>query len=86
MPSSLFLSLAALSVVVTTAYQQAQLIADQILSGDVSMEAGAIAQAVSTSGSDGYMENAAVIVLAACWLVGIIDSHRLGVVQDKSDT
>jgi hypothetical protein len=81
------LSLAALSVVVTTAYQQALLVADQIISGDVSMEAGAIAQAVaaSTDAADSLLENAAVIVLLTCWLAGIIDSYRLGVVQDKSD-
>jgi hypothetical protein len=64
------LSLAALSVVVTIAYQHALLIVDRIISGDVSVEA---------------VENAAVIVLVACWLAGIIDSYRLGAVQEKSD-
>jgi hypothetical protein len=54
------LSLAALSVVVTIAYQHALLIVDRV-------------------------ENAAVIVLVACWLAGIIDSYRLGAVQEKSD-
>ena len=81
------LSLAALSVVVTSAYQHALLIVDQIVSGDVSMEAGAIAQAVSdsTTTADSLVENAAVFVLVACWLAGILDSYRLGAVQEKSD-
>jgi hypothetical protein len=81
------LSLAALSVVVAKAYQHAMLIVDRIVSGDISMEAGAIAQAVSnsTTAADSLVENAAVIVLVACWLVGIIDSYRLGAVQEKSD-
>lgn len=81
------LSLAALSVVVTIAYQHALLIVDRIISGDVSVEAGAIARAVSnsTTAADSLVENAAVIVLVACWLAGIIDSYRLGAVQEKSD-
>lgn len=82
------LSLAALSVVVSSAYQHALLVVDQIVSGEVSMEAGAIAQAVSnsTNAADRLIENAAFIVLVACWLAGIIDSYRLGAVQEKSDT
>ena len=81
------LSLAALSVVVTTSYQHALLIADQIISGDVSMEAGAVAQAVSasTNAADSFIENVAAIVLVACWLAGIMDSYRLGIAQYKSD-
>ena len=81
------LSLAALSVVVTKAYQHAILIVDRVVSGDVAMEAGAIAQAVSNSTTiaDSVVENA-VVVLVACWLVGIMDSYRLGTVQEGSDT
>lgn len=81
------LSLAALSVIVTTAYQHAQLVVDQILSGDVSMEADAIAQAVSdsTGAADSLVDNAALVVLVACWLAGIIDSYRLGAVQEKPE-
>ena len=81
------LSLAALSVVVTSAYQHALLIADQIVSGDISMEAEAIAQAVSnsTNAADSLVEDTAVIVLVACWMAGIMDSYRLGAVQEKSD-
>ncbi|MGI9225002.1 MAG: hypothetical protein ACR2QX_11030 [Woeseiaceae bacterium] len=81
------LSLAALSVVVMSAYQHALLVVDRIVSGDVAMEAGAIAQAVSdsTTAADSLVENAAVIVLVACWLVGIMDSYRLGALPEKSD-
>jgi hypothetical protein len=81
------LSLASLSVVVTRAYQHALLVVDRIASGDVAMEAGAIAQAVSnsTSATDNLMENAALVLLVACWLAGIMDSYRLGALQEKSD-
>ena len=81
------LSLVALSVVATIAYQHALLIVDRIISGDVAVEAVAIAQAVSnsTTAADSLIENAAVIVLLGCWLAGLIDSYRLGAVQEKSD-
>lgn len=80
-------ALVALSVVIRSAYQQAQSVVDQILSGDVSMESGAIAQAVSDSANtaDSLVDNLAVIVFLVCWLVGIIDSYRLGARNKKSD-
>ncbi|KPK47188.1 MAG: hypothetical protein AMS22_16960 [Thiotrichales bacterium SG8_50] len=83
----LVVSLASLSVVVTSAYQRALLVVDRIVSGDVAMEAGAIAQAVSNPiyATDKVLENVAIVLLAACWLAGIIDSYRLGVLQEKSD-
>jgi hypothetical protein len=81
------LSLASLSVIVTSAYQHALLVVDRIVSGDIAMEAGAIAQAVSnsTNATNNFMENAAFVLLAACWLAGIIDSYRLGALQEESD-
>ena len=81
------LSAVALFVLFTSAYHHAQLIVEQIVNGEVPMEAGAIAQAVSTStnAADSLAENSAVIVLVACWLAGVLDSYRLGVRQEKSD-
>jgi len=78
-------ALAAFSVIVTRVFQQALTIVDRINSGDVPVETGAIAELVSnsTSGADSFIENTAVIVLGACWLIGIIDSYRLGVAQEK---
>ena len=76
-------ALIALSVIVTRIYQQALAIVDRINSGDIPVDTGAIAEMVanSTSGADSFMENIAVVVLGACWLIGIIDSYRLGVDQ-----
>ena len=78
-------ALAALSVIVTRVFQRALTIVDRINSGDIPVETGAIAEMVSnsTSGADSFIENTAVIVLATCWLIGIIDSYRLGVAQEK---
>jgi hypothetical protein len=78
-------ALVALSVIVTRVFQRALTIVDRINSGDIPVEAGAIAEMVSnsTSGADSLVESTAVIVLGVCWLIGIIDSYRLGAVQEK---
>jgi len=78
-------ALVALSVIVTRIYQRALTIVDRINSGDIPVDTGAIAEMVSnsTSGADSFIENIAVIVLVACWLIGLIDSYRLGVAQEK---
>ena len=78
-------TLAALSVIVTRVFQRALTIVDRINSGDIPVDTGAIAEMVSnsTSGAVSSIENIAVIFLGSCWLVGIIDSYRLGVAQEK---
>ena len=78
-------ALVALSVIVTRIYQRALTVVDRINSGDIPVDAGAIAEMVSnsTSAADSLIENIALLVLAACWLIGIIDSYRLGVAQEK---
>lgn len=78
-------ALVALSVIVTTIYRRALTIVDRINSGDIPVDTGAIAEMVSssTSSADSFIENIAVGILGACWLIGIIDSYRLGVAQEK---
>ncbi len=78
-------ALVALSVIATRIYQRALTIVDRINSGDMPVDTGAIAEMVSnsTSGANSFIENIAVIVLGACWLIGIIDSYRVGVAQEK---
>lgn len=78
---------AAFSVAVDRAYQRALTVVDRILAGDVPADTGSIADMVSssTSGADSVIDNAAVIVLVACWLFAIIDSYRLGDAQDQED-
>ncbi len=84
--SALMISaLIASSVIVTVVIQRALTIVDRINSGDIPVETGAIAEMVSNStyGADSLIENISVIVLGACWLIGIIDSYRLGIAQAK---
>ncbi len=78
-------ALVALSVIVARIYQRALTVVDRISSGEIPVDAGAIAEMVSssTSAADSLIENIALLVLAACWLIGIIDSYRLGVAQEK---
>ena len=78
-------ALIASSVIVTVVIQRALTIVDRINSDDIPIETGAIAEMVSnsTNGADSLIENISVIVLVACWLIGIIDSYRLGITQEK---
>jgi len=77
------LSLIAFAYVVNVAYQRATLIVDRMYSGDIALDAGAIAAAAAGAGADNLAENFSLLVLAGCWLFGIIDSYRLGAAQDK---
>ncbi len=84
--SALIISaLIASSIIVTIVIQRALTIVDRINSGDIPVETRAIAEMVSnsTNGADSLIENISVIVLGACWLIGIIDSYRLGIAQEK---
>jgi len=78
-------ALIAVSVIVTKAINQALTIVDKINTGEIPIEAGAITELVSksSSGAEGSMLNIAVLVVGACWLIGIIDSYRLGIIQGK---
>jgi len=78
-------ALVALSVIVTRIFQQALTIVDRINSGEIPADTVAIAEMVSnsTSAADSLIDNIALIVLLACWLVGIVDSYRLGAAQEK---
>ncbi len=85
--SALIISaLIASSVIVTAVIQRVlTIIVDRINSGEIPVEAGAIAEIISnsTNGAGSLIENISVIVLGACWLIGIIDSYRLGIAQEK---
>ena len=78
-------ALIAFSVIVTNAVKQALTIVDRINTGEVPVEAGAIAELVSNSasGAEGTLSNIAALVVGTCWLIGIIDSYRLGSIQEK---
>jgi len=78
-------ALTALIVIVTKAVEQALAIVDKINSGEISLESVTITELASqsTGAAEGSILNIAVLVIVACWLIGIIDSYRLGIKQEK---
>jgi hypothetical protein len=78
-------ALVAMAVIVTNIMPQALIIVDGINNGEIPVEAGAIAELVSesASGAEGSLLNIAALVVGACWLIGIIDSYRIGIIQGK---
>jgi len=77
--------LVALIVIITKAVEQALVIVDKINSGEIPLESVTITELASqsTGAADGSILNIAVLVVVACWLIGIIDSYRLGIHQEK---
>ena len=78
-------ALAASSVIIAIVIRRAQTIVDRINSGDIPVDTVAIAEMVSdsTNGADSPVANISLIVLGACWLIGVVDSYRLGIAQEK---
>lgn len=78
-------TLISLSVIVTVSVRRALSIVDGINGGEIPVGSGAITELVSNSisGADNSMVNISLIVVGACWVVGIIDSYRLGITQEK---
>lgn len=77
--------MAALSVIVTKAINQALTIVDRINSGEIPVEARAIIELASipNSSAEDSILNIAAIVVGAVWIIGIVDSYRLGIIQEK---
>jgi len=75
----------ALIYVVNDMLQRAAAIAEKILSGAVSTDVTAITALVATGGNESTMLQVAEYVLLACWVAGIVDSYRIGAMDDKSD-
>ena len=78
-------AMAALSVIVTKAINQALTIVDRINSGEIPVEARAIIELASipNSSAEDSILNIAAIVVGAVWIIGIVDSYRLGIIQEK---
>ena len=78
-------ALVALSVIVTKTIKQALTIVDRINSGEIPVEAGAITELASipTSGTDASILNIAALVIGAVWIIAVVDSYRLGIIQEK---
>jgi hypothetical protein len=75
----------ALSVIATKAVNQALAIVDRINSGEISVAVGSITELASmpNSGADDSILSIAVVVVTVAWIIGIVDSYRLGIIQEK---
>ena len=78
-------ALVALTVIVTKAIKQALAIVDKINSGEIPVDAGSITElaSISTSGAEDSILNIAALVISVVWVIGIVDSYRLGIIQEK---
>ena len=80
------IALATASVIIRFAVRQAQVIVDGVVSGDISVDAGAMTELLSnaSSGSDSTAVTVSTIIFGTCWLIGIVDSYRVGIALDNS--
>ncbi len=71
------------SKTVETAFQ----ITEKIQSGDVQLDVESITELVSkqSTGADDQQLSVATVAFIICWLIGIIDSYRVGCLRDKNN-
>jgi hypothetical protein len=77
-------ALAATAEIFNIAMKEALAVVDSINSGNVPTDADSLSalMAQSASGPDNTISNLCLIVLGVCWLIGIVDSYRLGKVLE----
>ena len=80
-------SFVAIYYLVSKTVEKALQIIESIQSGDVQLDIAAIAELVSqqSTGTEAQLINIATSAFIICWLIGIIDSYRLGRVREKKD-
>ena len=81
------ISLTGIYYVVTKTVERAWQIAEKIQTGEVQLDATTITELVSqqSAGTDSQLLNIATLAIIICWVVGIIDSYRVGRARDKMD-
>ena len=81
----LILALTGIIVVMVRSVQSALPLIEKIQNGDVPLEAQAISELISksASGPDSLLVNIASLVVLLCWVIGIVDSYKLGHRQDQ---
>lgn len=75
----------ALYFMITTALERAQQIVDKIQSGEIQPDIVVITELVAKqpTGTDARLTTIATAVLVIAWLVGVVDSYRIGRLQDS---
>ena len=72
--------------IISKTVENALQIVEKIQSGSVQPDVAAIAALVSEQpiGAEADLLNTAMTVFIICWLIGIVDSYRVGRTQDKN--
>jgi len=77
----------ALYVLVSSAVDRALEIVDKIQRGEIQPDIAVITELVSKqpTGTEAQIINIATAVLIIAWLIGVVDSYRVGRLQERSD-
>lgn len=80
-------SIACISILLSIALEKAQLISDKILSGEIPLDVTRITEEVVNHAAGGGTQWAGIstYLLLICWLIGMVDSYRVGRLRDKAD-
>ncbi len=80
-------SFSGIYLLIVKTVERALQITEKIQSGDIRPDVAAIAEIISKqpTGTEAQLLKYATAVLVICWLIGIIDSYRVGCVRDKND-
>ena len=80
-------SIACITILLSIAMEKAQQISDKILSGEIPLDLNRITEEVTNHAAAGGTQwaNISTYLLLVCWLIGIVDSYRLGRLKDKAD-
>lgn len=80
-------SIACMTILLSIALEKAQQISDKILSGEIPLDLTRITEEVINHATTGGTQWADIstYLLLVCWLVGIVDSYRLGRLKDRAD-
>jgi len=75
----------AILYMITKAVESALQIGEKIQNSGIHLDIETITELVSkqSNGADGQLLNIATTALIICWLIGIIDSYRVGCVRNK---
>lgn len=78
-------SFAGIYYLISKSVERALEIAEKIQNGDTQIDIAAITELVSKQpmGTDAQLLNIATVALFICWIVGIVDSYRVGSNADK---
>ena len=77
---------AGLYFLIAKTVERALQIAEKVQSGEVQLDAATITELVSkqATGNESQLLNIAAAVLLISWLIGIVDSYRVGRAQEKN--